>query len=105
TQAVEPAPVINTPRHQPGEQAPAIVTPPHQPVQRLTPAQEKPEPARRGISRRTAIIAGCSAVAVVAAGGRTWAFTPHGAPTTSGQTPGNRQLPSQQSNPLGKRIR
>ena len=97
TQAVEPAPVINTPRHQSDEQAPAIVTPPHQPVQHLTPAQEKPEPARRGISRRTAIIAGCSAVAVVAAGGLTWAFTPHGSPTTSGQTPGTTTTPAKTS--------
>ena len=90
----EQALIINTPRRQSYEQAPIIVTPPRQPVQRLTPIQEKPEPARRGISRRTAIIAGCSAVAVVAAGGLTWAFIPRGSPTTSGQTPGATTTPA-----------
>jgi hypothetical protein len=84
----EQAPSLITPPHRASEQAPGLITPPRQPIERPTPMQDKPAPARRGISRRTAIIAGCSAVAVVAAGGLTWAFIPRSPTTTSAQTPG-----------------
>ncbi len=70
--------------------APTIFTPPGQPFHPATTPQlapptiqRQPEPERKGISRRTALIAGASAVGVIAIGGTALLLATH---NTGGQT-------------------
>jgi serine/threonine protein kinase len=75
--------------------APTIFTPPGQPFHpAITPRsapptiQRQPEPERKGISRRTALIAGASAAGVIAIGGTALLLATHnaGGHTTTGGT-------------------
>jgi serine/threonine protein kinase len=75
--------------------APTIFTPPGQSFNPATPSQlapptiqRQPEPERKGISRRTALIAGASAVGVIAIGGTALLLATHntGGHTTTGGT-------------------
>ncbi|HVB71990.1 MAG TPA: protein kinase [Ktedonobacteraceae bacterium] len=95
-QAAQQASAINTPPNAP--YAPTILTPPNQHYNAITPPpqvpmqrQPKPEPESRGISRRAALVAGLSAVGVLAVGGIVLEVVSHSSHTpivnTTGQTP------------------
>ncbi|MFL5626402.1 MAG: serine/threonine protein kinase [Ktedonobacteraceae bacterium] len=74
----------------PGTQAPLLSEPPAQPYNSLTspslPVQHQPATARKRLSRRAALIAGLSAVGVVAAGGIAWTIRPHASSQSPTQT-------------------